>query len=88
MLFRSAGAFLSAAAGFLLFIVFSYLREGFDPTAWIQWSAPRLLMTPLVFLFFAGLSGSGPLSPEASNQTLEKRASGSQPPERDEVVSR
>lgn len=50
-----AGAFLAAAAGFLIFIVFSYMREGFDPTTWIQWSAPRLLMTPLLFLFFAAV---------------------------------
>jgi hypothetical protein len=54
-----AGAFLAAAGAFLLFVLFSYLREGFDPTAWIRWSAPRLLMTPLLFLFFAGPGDSG-----------------------------
>lgn len=42
------------AAGYFGFIVFCYLHGGdMDPTLWISWTAPRLLLTPLVCLFFA-----------------------------------
>ena len=46
-------ALLGAAGIYLFFILFSYLHGSFDQTAWIGWSAERLLMTPLLFLFFA-----------------------------------
>ncbi len=42
------------AAGYFGFIVYCYLHGGeMDPSLWISWTAPRLLLTPLVCLFFA-----------------------------------
>ena len=58
--FRDPGvrALLGVAGTYLLFILFSYLHGSFDQTAWIGWSAERLLMTPLVFLFFASAAAA------------------------------
>ena len=52
---RGGFVFAVAAALFVLFTFFSYLHGSFDPGPWIRWSAPRLLMTPLVLLLFAAL---------------------------------
>ncbi|MGH9441880.1 MAG: hypothetical protein ACRD16_06360 [Thermoanaerobaculia bacterium] len=44
----------AVAIGDLAFIGFCYLHGGnADPTLWISWTAPRLLVTVLVCLFFA-----------------------------------
>jgi hypothetical protein len=46
---------LSVAAGFGAFIVYMYLTGPGDPSNWIQWSAARLSMTPLICALFAAI---------------------------------
>jgi hypothetical protein len=46
---------LAVAAGFCAFIVYMYLTGSGDPTHWIQWSAARLSMTPLICAFLAAI---------------------------------
>ncbi|HEY2798383.1 MAG TPA: hypothetical protein VGK26_10890 [Thermoanaerobaculia bacterium] len=50
---RAAVFPLAVAAGFLGFMVYMYLSGKGDPTLWIQWSAARLSMTPLVCCLIA-----------------------------------
>lgn len=57
---RRASPFLLAAATYVVFIVFSYLHGESDPREWIHWSASRLLLTPLLILFFGAAAASGP----------------------------
>ncbi len=56
---RRALPLLAAAAGYTVFILYSYMRGEFDPRLWIEWSAPRLLLTPLLCLIFAAAAGLG-----------------------------
>jgi len=67
---------LAAAAGYTVFILYSYMRGEFDPRLWIEWSAARLLLTPLLCLIFAAAAGSGGVTqtsgPEASRDLEEK----------------
>ncbi|MBC8646867.1 MAG: hypothetical protein H7X85_06865 [Thermoanaerobaculia bacterium] len=60
---RDVRALLGASGMYLLFILFSYLHGSFDQTAWIEWSAERLLMTPLLFLFFASAAAARKAQP-------------------------
>jgi hypothetical protein len=57
---RRALPFLLAAAAYVVFIVFSYLHGESDPREWIRWSGSRLLLTPLLILFFGAAAASGP----------------------------
>ena len=58
------------AAGYFGFIVFCYLHGGDkDPSLWISWTAPRLLLTPLVCLFFAATAPGR----EGGEVALERR---------------
>jgi len=45
---------LAVAIGFGGFIVSTYLTSEVDPQKWIAWSASRVLISPLVCLFFWG----------------------------------
>ncbi|MFN2384889.1 MAG: hypothetical protein ABR576_01120 [Thermoanaerobaculia bacterium] len=65
-----ARALVGMAVVYLLFIFFSYLHGSFDQTAWIQWSAERLLMTPLLFLFFASAASARKAEPSESGRLL------------------
>src|SRR5262249_28223369 len=47
---------LAVAAGFLAFMVYMYLSGKGDPTLWIQWSAARLSMTPLICGLIASMA--------------------------------
>jgi hypothetical protein len=47
---------LTVAAGFLAFMVYMYLSGRGDPKLWIQWSAARLAMTPLICLLVASMT--------------------------------
>jgi hypothetical protein len=49
---RASFLALAVALGFGGFIICTYLTSKEDPTLWIQWSAARLLITPLLCLFF------------------------------------
>ena len=49
---RRARPFLLAAAAYTILLVFSYLHGESDPRKWIEWSGSRLLLTPLLLLFF------------------------------------
>jgi hypothetical protein len=43
---------LTVALGFVAFILYAYLTSEGSPHLWIEWSAARVLITPLVCLFF------------------------------------
>jgi hypothetical protein len=43
---------LTVALGFAAFILYAYLTSNANPHLWIEWSASRVLITPLVSLFF------------------------------------
>jgi len=51
---------LAVASGFLAFMVYMYLSGQGDPTLWIQWSAARLSMTPLICCLIATMPESRP----------------------------
>lgn len=51
---------LAVAAGFVAFMVYMYLSGPGDPTLWIQWSAARLAMTPLICVLVATMVPAGP----------------------------
>jgi len=62
---------VAVAVGFLGFVLYMYLTSPTDPRLWIIWSASRLLLTPLVSIFFAAMAsqiprgvGASTLSPE------------------------
>jgi hypothetical protein len=46
----------AVAVGFLGFVLYMYLTSPTDPRLWIIWSASRLLLTPLVAIFFAAMA--------------------------------
>jgi len=43
---------LTVALGFGAFLLYAYLTSSGNPHLWIEWSAARVLITPLVCLFF------------------------------------
>jgi hypothetical protein len=47
---------LAVAVGFLGFVLYLYLTSPTDPRLWIMWSASRLLLTPLLAIFFAAMA--------------------------------
>lgn len=59
---RRTAAAAAVAAGFVGFMLYMYSTIRTDPALWIQWSAARLLLTPLLCLMFAGIAGEGEIS--------------------------
>ena len=55
---RGLGLALGAAAITAAADVLIYLTSPADPTMWVAWSAPRLLLTPLTCLFVAAIASS------------------------------
>ena len=53
---------ISIAVASIFGNVFIFLHGSDDPSLWITWSAPRLLLTPLLCLFFAAAAAAGPAS--------------------------
>ncbi|HEY4229300.1 MAG TPA: hypothetical protein VGO79_03960, partial [Thermoanaerobaculia bacterium] len=51
---------IAVALGFLAFMVYMYLSGHGDPTLWIQWSAARLSMTPLICVLIATMTQDSP----------------------------
>src|SRR5262249_10847000 len=62
---------LAVAIGFGGFIVLTYLTSTADPKKWIDWSASRVLITPLVCLFF----WSAARAPEVTESSLAQTGS-------------
>jgi hypothetical protein len=60
----------ATALGFLLFIAFLYAHGAADPSQWIAWSASRLLLTPLLCLFFAAAAASAPQPSSPRSETI------------------
>jgi hypothetical protein len=50
---------LTVALGFGAFLLYAYLTSSGNPHLWIEWSASRVLITPLVCLFFCATARSG-----------------------------
>lgn len=53
---RAALPCLLLAATYTVFIIYCYLHGQSDPVQWMRWSAMRLLMTPMVVVYFAGVA--------------------------------
>jgi hypothetical protein len=77
---------LAVAAGFLGFVLYMYLTSPTDARLWIIWSASRLLLTPLLSIFFAavasqlpGLVGGCKTCPEIGARSPEEEGTGSRP---------
>jgi hypothetical protein len=58
---RAARLPLGAAAALVAFLLFAYLHLASDPTLWIHWSAPRVLL-PVAVMFALALAAVPPLS--------------------------
>jgi hypothetical protein len=67
---------LAVATGFLGFVLYIYLTSPTDPRLWIIWSASRLLLTPLVAVFFAAMASR--IEPGVRARRLQRSASGPQ----------
>ena len=73
---------LTVAVGFTAFILYAYLTSTANPHLWIGWSASRVLITPLVCLFFFAAArvtavGSAPVSSPSKATLGTLRGTGS-----------
>jgi hypothetical protein len=67
---RAAVPWTAAAGVYTAFIIFSYLRDIADPRQWVVWSGPRLMLTPLLLLFFGVMASHA----ERASLRLKERA--------------
>jgi len=67
---------ITVALGFGVFIVYAYLTSIESPHLWIGWSGARVLITPLVCLFFFGTARIAAMSSESDTRTSKGRRAG------------
>jgi hypothetical protein len=56
---RAALPYLTAAAGFVAFLIVVYARSS-DTSVYVAWSGTRVLLTPLLFFVFGALASANP----------------------------